>query len=133
MLIGQYFAGYAPIPGSLADPPGSSVLVAAVAWLQGTLLGTVATAIAVIAVSAIGLMMLAGRVNLRYGATVILGCFILFGASAIVAGIRSSMSGTARIAASPAPEAPPPMVAPPPAPPPPANRDPYAGASVPSR
>ena len=87
----------------------------------------------VLAVSAIGFMMLAGRVNIRYGLTVILGSFILFGASTIVAGLLSSLSGADRVASSTAPEAPPPMVAPPAAPPPPANRDPYAGASVPSR
>jgi type IV secretion system protein VirB2 len=52
---------------SYADPAGSSVLVSAVNWLQGTLLGTVATVVAVI-----------------------LGCFILFGASTIVAGIHSA-------------------------------------------
>jgi len=44
----------------------------------------------VIAVAAVGLMMLTGRINWRYGATVILGCFILFGAASIVAGIQAS-------------------------------------------
>ena len=38
-------------------------------------------------------MMLTGRLNWRYGATVILGCFILFGAAAIVAGIRTAATG----------------------------------------
>jgi type IV secretory pathway VirB2 component (pilin) len=126
-------AGYAPTSGSLVDPPGSSAVVAAVAWLQGTLLGTIATTIAIIAVSAVGFMMLAGRLNIRYGLTVILGSFILFGASTIVAGLRASLSGADRAPIVYAPQSPPPMVAPPPAPPPPANRDPYAGASVPSR
>lgn len=74
----------------VADPQGSGVLVSAVNWLQGTLLGTVATVIAVIAVAAVGFMMLTGRVNWRHGAVVILGCFILFGAASIVAGIRSA-------------------------------------------
>lgn len=72
------------------DPEGSGVLVSAVNWLQGTLLGTVATVIAVIAVAAVGFMMLTGRVNWRHGAVVILGCFILFGAASIVAGIQSA-------------------------------------------
>ena len=72
------------------DPAGSGVIVSAVNWLQGTLLGTVATVVAVIAVAAVGLMMLTGRINWRYGATVILGCFILFGAASIVAGIQST-------------------------------------------
>lgn len=75
-----------------ADPAGSGVLVSAVQWLQGTLLGTVATVVAVIAVAAVGFLMLTGRINWRYGATVILGCFILFGAASIVAGIQSAAS-----------------------------------------
>lgn len=74
----------------LADPAGSGVLVSAVQWLRGTLLGTVATVAAVIAVAVVGFMMLTGRINWRYGLTVILGCFILFGAASIVAGIQST-------------------------------------------
>jgi len=72
------------------DPQGSGPIVAALAWLQGTLMGNVATAIAVMAVAAVGLMMLTGRLNWRMGATVIVGCFVLFGASAIVSGIQSA-------------------------------------------
>lgn len=75
---------------AVADPAGSGVIVDAVNWLQGTLLGTVATVVAVIAVAAVGFMMLTGRINWRHGAVVILGCFILFGAASIVAGIRST-------------------------------------------
>jgi type IV secretion system protein VirB2 len=75
------------------DPAGSGPIVAAVDWLQGTLLGNVATAVAVIAVAAVGFMMLTGRINWRYGATVVLGLFILFGAASIVGGIRSAAGG----------------------------------------
>ena len=75
---------------SLADPQGSGVIVAAVRWLEGTLLGTIATVVAVIAVASVGFLMLTGRINWRYGAVVILGCFILFGAASIVAGIQST-------------------------------------------
>lgn len=77
---------------ALADPQGSGVIVAAVRWLEGTLLGTIATVVAVIAVASVGFLMLTGRINWRYGATVILGCFILFGAASIVAGIQSTAS-----------------------------------------
>ncbi|HYI63448.1 MAG TPA: TrbC/VirB2 family protein [Allosphingosinicella sp.] len=77
---------------SLADPQGSGVIVSAVRWLEGTLLGTIATVVAVIAVASVGFLMLTGRINWRYGATVILGCFILFGAASIVAGIQSTAS-----------------------------------------
>jgi len=75
------------------DPAGSGPIVAALAWLQGTLLGNVATAIAVMAVAAVGFMMLTGRLNWRFGATVIIGVFILFGAGAIVSGIQQAAAG----------------------------------------
>ncbi|MEO6388941.1 MAG: TrbC/VirB2 family protein [Croceibacterium sp.] len=73
-----------------ADPAGSGPIVAALSWLQGTLLGNVATAVAVMAVAAVGFMMLTGRLNWRFGATVIIGVFILFGAGTIVAGIQGA-------------------------------------------
>ncbi len=75
---------------SLGDPAGSRPIVSAVRWLEGTLLGTIATVVAVIAVATVGFLMLTGRINWRYGATVILGCFIVFGAASIVAGIQST-------------------------------------------
>jgi len=73
-----------------ADPRGSGPIVAALAWMEGTLLGNVATAVAVMAVAAVGFMMLTGRMNWRFGATVIIGCFVLFGAASIVSGIQSA-------------------------------------------
>jgi len=73
-----------------SSPQGSGPILAAVQWIQGTLLGNVATSIAVIAVAVVGFMMLTGRMNWRHGVTVILGCFILFGAAAIVAGIQTA-------------------------------------------
>lgn len=82
-LPGQAFA-------QTANPAGSGPIVAALTWLQGTLMGNVATAVAVMAVAAVGFMMLTGRLNWRFGATVIIGCFILFGAGAIVSGIQTA-------------------------------------------
>lgn len=73
-----------------SDPAGSGAIVSAVNWLQGTLLGTVATVVAVIAIASVGFMMLTGRINWRHGGTVILGCFVLFGAASIVGGIQSA-------------------------------------------
>jgi type IV secretion system protein VirB2 len=72
------------------DPRGSGPIVAALNWMEGTLLGNVATAVAVMAVAAVGFMMLTGRMNWRFGATVIIGCFVLFGAASIVSGIQSA-------------------------------------------
>ena len=73
-----------------ADPAGSGPIVAALGWLQGTLLRNVATAVAVMAVAAVGFGMLTGRMNWRFGATVIIGVFTLFGSASIVAGIQSA-------------------------------------------
>ena len=83
----------AAMPGAAlaqANPQGSGPIVSALSWLQGTLLGNVATSVAVIAVAMVGFMMLTGRLNWRVGATVIIGCFILFGSAAIVSGIQST-------------------------------------------
>lgn len=108
-----------------AGEPG--VLANAVAWITGTLLGTVATTACVIAVALVGFSMLAGRLPVRQGARVVLGCFILLGAPLIAAGIGGLWQ---------------PDRGPPPAPPaaaaaedprgdlPPADYDPYAGASL---
>jgi type IV secretory pathway VirB2 component (pilin) len=82
-------------PAEAADPQGSGPIVNALHWLQGTLLGNVATAVAVIAVAMVGFMMLTGRLNWRFGATVIIGCFVLFGAGAIVSGIQAAASAGA--------------------------------------
>ena len=72
------------------DPAGSGPINAALGWMQGTLLGSVATAVAVMAVAAVGFGMLTGRMNWRFGATVIVGVFVIFGAASIVAGIQSA-------------------------------------------
>lgn len=74
-------------PGSTA---GSSPIENALLWIQGTMLGNVATAVAVMAVAAVGFGMLTGRMNWRFGATVIIGIFIIFGAGTIVAGIQGA-------------------------------------------
>ena len=93
-ISGLTFASLLTTPSAAyaqaADPAGSGPIVAALGWLQGTLLGNVATAVAVMAVAAVGFMMLTGRLNWRFGATVIIGVFILFGAASIVAGIQSA-------------------------------------------
>lgn len=75
------------------DPAGSSPILAALQWVQGTMLGNLATTAAVIAVAVVGFMMLTGRIEWRRGLTVIVGCFIIFGAVSIVAGIQSVAGG----------------------------------------
>jgi type IV secretion system protein VirB2 len=90
-LIALAYAGAAQ--AQVADPAGSSPLIGALNWVQGTLLGNLATTAAVIAVAAVGFMMLTGRMDWRRGLTVVIGAFIVFGAVSIVAGIRSMATG----------------------------------------
>ena len=83
-------AAAAPVRAQVAtDPAGSGPILGALGWVQGTLMGNLATTAAVIAVAVTGLMMLTGRIDWKRGLTVVLGCFILFGAAAIVAGMRA--------------------------------------------
>jgi type IV secretion system protein VirB2 len=91
LVAGSAFA--IPIPAfaqNTGGPQGAGPLLAAAQWVQDTLLGNIATSAAVVAVAVVGLMMLSGRMNWRHGITVIIGCFVLFGAVAIVAGIQAA-------------------------------------------
>ena len=76
-----------------ADPAGSSPLLAALSWVQGTLLGNLATTAAVIAVAIIGYLMLTGRFDWRRGIVTLVGIFVIFGAVTIVGGIRAMAGG----------------------------------------
>jgi type IV secretory pathway VirB2 component (pilin) len=112
----------------LSDPSGPSPLLAALAWVEGALLGSVATAVAVICIAVIGVMMFSGRIDVRRGVMVVLGCFVLFGAASIAGGFRDTADGLRAGAAMAMPpalpaELPPPL-------PSPAAYDPYSGASV---
>ena len=91
-LAAVTFAGAAHAQAD-GDPAGSSPLIAALDWVKGTMLGNLATSAAVIAVAVVGFLMLTGRIDWRRGLTVVIGCFIVFGAVSIVAGIRSLAGG----------------------------------------
>lgn len=105
-----------------ADSP----LAEAVGWLTGILLGSVATILCVLAIAFVGLMMLSGRLPVRRGLQVVIGCFLLLGAPLVAMTFTDGWRSSA--AASP-----PAVVAEPEVPRedlPPANYDPYAGASL---
>jgi type IV secretory pathway VirB2 component (pilin) len=98
-------------------------------WVQGVLLGSIATSVAILGVAAVGFLMLSGRIDPRRAATVVTGCFVIFGASAIARGITES---TSRWSSPPAAA----LAEIPPVPPPPPvqalpAQDPYAGAALP--
>jgi type IV secretion system protein VirB2 len=72
------------------SPQGSGPLVAAVNWVVALMTGPIAISVGVVAVAICGFMMLTGRLNWKHGLTVLVGLFIVFGAPAIVAGIRGA-------------------------------------------
>lgn len=112
------------------DPFATSVeagaLATAAAWVQAALTGT----IAVIAIAAVGVGIMSGRIDMRRAVITVIGCFVVFGAPSIAAGILEA----ANPAANNAPDiasvvmeepAPLPQIASQPA------YDPYAGAAMP--
>lgn len=114
---------------SLFDRPSQPVLGAASEWTQGVLGGSLATSLCVIAIAILGLLLLAGRLKVRRGVEVVLGCFLLLGAGLLAGELQQLAGGVAGsrgiggeqvIIAEPAE----------PGPLPPANYDPYAGASL---
>lgn len=114
-----------PVP--LAEPPAESVIAKAVSWADALAFGSIATLVSVIAVATVGLLLLAGRLELRRGMVVILGCFILFGARDIARAFQpgSQSTSAAVVQQETAP------VAQAPAAPSSAAYDPYAGAATP--
>lgn len=107
-----------------------NVIGAATGWLEKVLTGPVGLGVATLAVAAFGFLLLSGRVDARRAIQVIAGCFFLFGASSIAAGIVSSIQGASEIPTAPAmPDPSAQLILPNQAHAPVA--DPYAGAAVP--
>lgn len=78
-------------------PTGSNPFAAAVDWLNQLLTGTLASMIAVIAIASVGFLLLTGRVDVRRAAQVIIGCFIIFGASTIASGVLQAIGGSGSV------------------------------------
>ncbi len=113
---------FTPSPGQ--QPIGDSVN-----WVADTLLGQLAVTLCVLAIAFVGFSMLTGRVSLRRGGRVILGCFLLLGAPLIAASMMGLMGPDEGSQLGPADT----IVyeAQPRAPLPPATNNPYANASMP--
>ena len=74
---------------SASDDP----LASSIGWITGTMLGDLAVTLCVLAVAFVGFSMLTGRVSLRRGGQVILGCFLLLGAPVIAANLLALADG----------------------------------------
>lgn len=110
---------------SLFDSRGESVLEPAGGWLVNLITGPAATSLCVIAVAILGMAMLTGRIAPRRGVQVIMGCFVLLGASVMAGQLHDFANdgpAEAPVALVIENEVPLPL--------PPADYDPYAGASL---
>jgi type IV secretory pathway VirB2 component (pilin) len=113
---------------SLFEGQQSSTIVEPALWIEALVLGEIALGLSVLAVALVGALMLAGRLPLRQGMRVAMGCFVLLGAPMMAAALFQFRDAAAPIdqpvvstlvEISPArPELPP------------AQYDPYAGASL---
>ncbi|BBF68407.1 hypothetical protein SBA_ch1_06070 [Sphingomonas bisphenolicum] len=89
--------------------------------------GSMATAIATLAIAVLGFLMFSGRFDWRRSAATIMGCFLIFGAPIIAGGLMGAAS-TNMIAKRQVSEEP---LVTPPTPRAPQHYDPYAGAALP--
>ncbi len=112
---------------SLFDPYSAPVLPAASDWVTGSLLGSVAISLCVIAIAFVGLRMMTGHFAVRDGLRVVAACFVLLGASTIATGLRGAAGEISPASVAEPVQA---QAFPETAPLPPSNYDPYAGASL---
>ena len=98
-----------------------------VSWLVALLTGNLALGLSVLSVAVIGLLMLGGRLPVRDGLRVVLGCFVLLSAPVIAAAFVTAGQEIGQAPSSPGP---PPQPANPREDLPPSAFDPYAGASL---
>lgn len=88
---------YAAIP---FEPSATPTLEAATAWLASLLTGGLAIGLCVIAIAVLGLLMLGGRLPVRNGLRMVLGCFVLLGSPMIAqVFISARESGAEQVAA----------------------------------
>ena len=111
---------------SLFDVSGEPVVETAGEWLASLFTGSLALSLCTIAIALVGMGLFVGRVSLRESARIVLGCFVLLGASSIAAGIGQATDhaelGMKEVAMT--------TLRSPPRDLPPADYDPYAGASL---
>lgn len=103
-------------------------LLDAIQWIESLMLGSLATIAATLAVAVIGFLLLEGRMDWRRSARTIVGCFLIFGAPLIAAGLLVPTHPSAPNMSHLAVEA----EVPPPPPRAPQQYDPYAGAALPA-
>lgn len=109
---------------TLTESPSQSSILAAIVWLRTLVSGPIAAAIGTIAVAAVGLSLLGGRLDMRRAGLAVIGLFLVFGSSQIARSLAENPSTTVETFPSPQPATP--FLAGPPS----NDYDPYAGATM---
>jgi type IV secretion system protein VirB2 len=110
-----------------------NAVASSIVWVENALLGSVAVTIATLAIGALGLMMLTGRMDVRRGVQAVVGCFVIFGASSIASGMISAFDRSVDRSQQTAPGSTSVGLPPEPGNLPVRQYDPYAGAAIPRR
>ena len=79
---------------SLFDAPMEPVAGNAGDWIGGLLGGGLATALCILAIAMLGMLMLGGRLPIRTGLKVVVGCFLLLSASLVAGGLQGVARNT---------------------------------------
>ena len=77
----------------LFQPSPAKPIESSVGWMENVLFGQVALTLCVLAVAFIGALMLTGRLPVKRGMMVVIGCFVLLGAPLIAAGVMRAATG----------------------------------------
>ncbi len=114
---------------SLFDADGGSPMSDSGHWIEGVVLGELTVGVCVLALALMGALMLTGRLPLREGARIVVGCFVMVGAPVIASAFVVVGGNAISIEPPPPPSdngskatSRPPLR--------PADYDPYAGASL---
>lgn len=118
---------------TFASPATDSAIGNASSWALSLTSGSIAASLAVLAVAGVGFAMLTGRLRIRNGGTVLIGCFVLFGSAVLAQSLLEFAEGSRN---NQVPQAQADLfMPPPPALEPPKRQlsvDPYAGAALPN-
>lgn len=72
---------------NLFEPDSDAAVTSSINWINSVLFNEIAVVLCVLAVAFLGGLMLLGRLPVRSGLRIIIGCFVLFGAPIIAAGL----------------------------------------------
>lgn len=77
----------------LFQPSPAKPIESSLGWMETVLFGQVALTLCVLAVALIGALMLTGRLPVKRGMMVVIGCFVLLGAPLVAAGVIRAAIG----------------------------------------